>query len=117
MTTTAEPVRSAMEAAAEKKAVDLKVLDVREISSFTDYFLICSGTSSRHIQSISDEIDRRMRLAGLRALHIEGYNHAEWVLMDYGEFVVHIFSERCRTFYDLERLWRTARRIPAQGIG
>ena len=108
----AGPLREAVEAAEGKKAIDLSILDVKEVASFTDYFLICSGTSSRHNQTISDEIERRMSLSGLRPLHVEGYNHAEWILMDYVDFVVHIFSDRARAFYDLERLWRTAKRVP-----
>ncbi len=105
-------LREAVEAARDKKAQEIVLLEMQEVASFTDYFLICSGTSSRQIQTISDEIERRLGRAGLNPLHIEGYNHAEWVLMDYGEWVVHIFSERARLHYDLERLWRTARRVP-----
>ncbi len=101
----------ALEGAAEKKADGITVLELKEPAAFTDYFLICSGSSSRQMQAISDEIDRRLRAAGLRPLHVEGYNHAEWILMDYVDFVVHIFSERSRLFYNLERLWRTARRV------
>jgi len=96
--------------------VNIAVLELKDPSSFTDHFLICSGTNSRQIQAISDEIDRRLRGSGLRPLHVEGYNHAEWILMDYVDFVVHIFSERARVFYDLERLWRTARRMPVQSV-
>ena len=110
------PLRQAIEAAEEKKALDITVLQVKEAASFTDHFVICTGTSSRHIQTISDEVERRMRLAGLRPLHVEGYNHAEWILMDYVDFVVHIFSERARAFYDLERLWRTARRLNREQV-
>ena len=107
-------LRVAVEAALEKQARDVTLLELDEASSFTDHFLICSGANSRQIQTISDEIERRLRIAGLRPLHVEGYNHGEWVLMDYMDFVVHVFSERARTFYDLERLWRTARRIPVE---
>ena len=108
------PLREAVEAALDKKARGVTVLEMEEASSFTDHFLICSGASSTQIQTISDEIDRRLTLAGLHPLHVEGYNHGEWILMDYVHFVVHIFSERARAFYDLERLWRTARRIPIE---
>ena len=106
------PLREAVEGAFDKKAREITVLDLREVASFTDYFLICSGGSSPQIQAVSDEIALRLGLSGLRPLHVEGYNHAEWILLDYVDFVVHIFSERARTFYDLERLWRTARRVP-----
>jgi len=105
-------VLEAVEAAREKKAQDIFVLELKEIADFTDYFLVCNGTSSRQVQAISDEIERRLRRSGLRPAHVEGYNHAEWVLLDYVDFVVHIFSEQARGFYDLERLWRTARRVP-----
>lgn len=105
------PLDEAVEAARAKKAQEIVLLDLREVANFTDHFLICSGMSSRQVQSIADEIERRLGLGGLRPAHIEGYNHAEWVLMDYVDFVVHIFSERARGFYDLERLWRTARRV------
>ncbi|MBI4460890.1 MAG: ribosome silencing factor [Acidobacteria bacterium] len=106
------PLGEAVEAALDKKALEITVLDMKEAASFTDYFLICSGTSSRQTQAISDEIERRLSLSGLHPLHVEGYNHAEWILMDYVNFVVHIFSEQARIFYGLERLWRTARRVP-----
>ena len=111
------PLREAFEAAEEKKALDITVLDVKEAAGFTDHFLICTGTSSRQIQTICDEVERRLTLAGLRPLHVEGYNHAEWILMDYVDFVVHIFSERARSFYDLERLWRNARRVNREQRG
>lgn len=106
------PLDEALEAARDRKAKEIVLLDLREVASFTDHFLICSGTSGRQVQGIADEVERRLGVAGLRPAHVEGYNHAEWVLMDYGHFVVHIFSERARAFYDLERLWRTARRVP-----
>ena len=106
------PVLEAVEAAREKKAQEIVLLDLKGVADFTDYFLICSGASSRQVQTVSDEIERRLGLAGLHPAHVEGYNHAEWVLMDYMDFVVHIFSEQTRAFYDLERLWRTARRVP-----
>lgn len=102
----------AAQAAQDKKAVDLALLDLKGVASFTDYFLICSGTSSRQIQAISDEIELQLGRDGLRPLHVEGYNQGEWVLLDYVDFVVHIFGERARQFYDLERLWRVARRLP-----
>ena len=105
-----EGLEEALEAARERKAQDIVLLDLQEVATFTDHFLICSGTSSRHVQAIADEIERRLRVGGLRPAHIEGYNHAEWVLMDYADFVVHIFGEKARAFYDLERLWRTAKK-------
>jgi ribosome-associated protein len=108
-------LREAAEAATDKKALDLALLELKDAAAFTDYFLICTGTSNRQMQTICDEIERRLSLGGLRPLHREGYNHAEWILLDYVDFVVHIFSERSRAFYDLERLWRNARRVSAEG--
>ena len=110
-----EPVWTAVEAAQEKKAQKIVLLELKEVAGFTDHFLLCHGASSRQVQAISDEVFRRLSLAGLRPAHIEGYNHAEWVLMDYSDFVVHIFSEKARSFYDLERLWRTAHRLTVDG--
>ena len=104
-------VQGAAAAAADKKAADLVILDLREIASFTEYFLICSGTNQRQVQAIADAIDERLRKEKKRPMHIEGYNAAEWILLDYGDFIVHVFSATSRRFYDLERLWRDAKRI------
>ena len=102
---------AATEAALDKKAAAVVILDLREMNAFTHYFLICTGWSTPQVQAIADEIDRRMTALGVRLAHREGYDPAEWVLLDYGEFVAHIFSEKARQYYDLERLWRSARRI------
>ena len=80
-------------------------------SGFTDYFVICSGSNPRQIQAIADDVDDQLSAQGLNPTHREGYNSAEWVLLDYVDFVVHIFSEAARKFYDLERLWKTATRL------
>jgi ribosome-associated protein len=101
----------AVAAAESKKAVDLTVLDLREITSFTEYFVVCSGTNQRQNQAISDEIHAKMKEQGSLPLGMEGYDHAEWILMDYGDFIVHIFSPQAREYYDLERLWRSAKRV------
>lgn len=87
------------------------MLDLREVSSFADYFLICTGGNTRQIQAIADEIDQQGRELGEYPVSVEGYNNAEWVLVDYGDFLVHIFSEKARAYYDLERLWRDARHL------
>jgi ribosome-associated protein len=107
----------ATRAAREKKALDLTVLDLREVTSFADYFLICSGTSTRQVQAIADAVLGKLREAGTRPLHVEGYEVAEWTLIDFGSLIVHVFSEKARRFYDLERLWRDAKRveIPDEG--
>ncbi|HBR58222.1 MAG TPA: ribosome silencing factor [Blastocatellia bacterium] len=102
----------AIDCALEKKALDLTALDLREIASFTEFFVIASGTNQRQVQAIADEISEQLKKKfGLRALRIEGYSKAEWVLLDYGDFILHIFDKNAREFYDLERLWRDARRV------
>ena len=103
---------SALAAASDKKALDLVVLDLRPVATFTDYFVITSGTNVRQVQAIADEITERLKREGTRAERIEGYRTAEWVLVDYGDFIVHIFEEKARRFYDLERLWREGVRVP-----
>jgi ribosome-associated protein len=105
-------IESALRAASDKKALDLVVLDLRPVATFTDYFLIASGTNVRQVQAIADEITERLKREGTRAERIEGYSTAEWVLVDYGDFIVHIFEEKARRFYDLERLWREGVRVP-----
>jgi ribosome-associated protein len=105
-------LREAIHAALEHKAVDLKLLELAGVSSFTDYFLICSGTSTRHTQAICDAILEQLKKTGATPAHLEGYAQAEWILLDYLAFVVHIFTEPTRNFYDLERLWKTAPRVP-----
>lgn len=100
----------AIEAALDKKAQDLVWLDLSGICSFTDNFLICTGTSTRQNQTIADSIEEKLKKQGVRPLHIEGYGEGDWILMDYVDFVVHIFSARAREFYDLERLWRSGKR-------
>lgn len=101
-----ERIRRALHAAAEKKALEPTVLDLRGIASFTDFFVIVTGANRRQAQAISDEIVEQMKRHGSPASRVEGYQNAEWILVDYGDFVVHIFDEKARRFYDLERLWR-----------
>lgn len=101
----------ALNAAGEKKAINSVVLDLREIASFTDYFVIASGTNERQVQAISDEVVETLKKAGSPVTRVEGYKTAEWILLDYGDFVVHIFDEKARKFYDLERLWRESKRV------
>jgi ribosome-associated protein len=100
----------ALEAALDKKAQDPVVLELTGICSFTDYFIICTGTSTRHNQTIAESIDEKLRKQGVRPLHMEGHSEGDWILMDYVDFVVHIFTARAREFYDLERLWRAGKR-------
>ena len=106
----------AIEAALDKKAQDAVVLELGEVCSFTDYFLICTGTSTRHNQTIAEYIAETLKKDGVRPLHIEGHTEGEWILLDYVDFVVHIFSARAREFYDLERLWRAGKRRDAHEL-
>jgi ribosome-associated protein len=110
-----EKAKVAAAAAADKKAIDLVVLKLVEITAFADYFVICSGSSTRQVQAIADEVEDRLKQQKVRPLNIEGYNNAEWILMDYGSVIVHIFSENARNFYDLERLWRDAEKVDVDG--
>ena len=103
-----EHILTALHAASDKKALDIVVLDLREVASFTDYFLITSGANTRQVQAVADEVRERLKKGGTRAERVEGYQTAEWVLLDYGEFIVHVFEDKARRFYDLERLWREA---------
>ena len=115
-TTKDTSVQDALEAALDKKAADVVVLELDGVCSFSDCFIICSGTSARQNQAISDGVKERLRQSGHRASHIEGYAEGEWILMDYLDFVVHIFTERAREFYDLERLWRAGKRRNAEEL-
>lgn len=101
----------AIEAAQDKKASDLVVLDLADICSFTDRFLICTGGSARQTQAIADSVAGKLAEEGLKPSHIEGRTRGSWILMDYVDFVVHIFTPDTREFYDLERLWRQGRRM------
>ena len=106
-----ERICTALNAASDKKALDPVVLDLREIASFTDYFVITSGTNARQVQAIADEVVEQLKKQGTRAARMQGYNTGEWVLVDYGDFIVHVFDAKARQFYDLERLWRDAVRV------
>jgi len=114
LTDTTERVREAVSAADGRKAVDLKVLHLQKVSDFTDYFLICSGTSERQVQAIADAVQEKLRAGRVRPLHVEGYNRGQWVLIDYGDLVVHVFQEEPRRFYALERLWGDAPEVTAE---
>lgn len=110
-------IRWAIEAAQDKKAQNVCVLDLSQLSAFAQYFLLCSGSSEPQIEAISDAIEERLRQHGIRVEHREGRSGAEWLLLDYGRLVVHIFSERARLYYDLERLWRAAPKIDIPSPG
>ena len=107
-----EEIKLALHYASEKKAFDMVALDLREIASFTEFFVICSGANQRQVQAISDEISEQLKKElSQRPVRIEGYRTAEWILMDYGDFIVHIFEKEARGFYDLQRLWRDAKQV------
>jgi len=105
-------VQLAIRCAQEKKGIDIKGLDLREIATFTEHFIIVTGSNQRQVQAIADEISEKLKKdLSVRPVRIEGYNTAEWVLLDYGDFIVHIFDKNARDFYDLERLWLDAKHI------
>src|SRR5881392_1507678 len=104
-------IEQAVRAAEDKKADDLLLLDLRKAAGFTDYFLICSGGNARQIRAIADGIVDALAADGAKPAHIEGYDRSEWVLLDYFDFIVHIFAAETRTFYGLERLWGSAERV------
>lgn len=101
----------AVEAAQDKKAAAVTVLNLAGLGAFAEYFLICSAESVRQIEAIGDAVEERLRAQGMHLPHREGRVGTEWLLLDYGNFVIHIFSEKARLFYDIERLWRAAKRI------
>jgi ribosome-associated protein len=112
-----QQITEAIEACQTKKAESVTILEMEKGSNaFTDYFLICSGANPRQVQAIADEVEERLEKSGQRVTHKEGYSQAEWVLLDYVDFVVHIFSEKARQYYDLERLWKTAKRLEASDL-
>jgi ribosome-associated protein len=107
-----EQVTAAIQACLDKKAEEISILEMEKGSgAFTDYFVLCSGSNPRQVQAIADEVELRLKAAGLRPTHVEGYRQAEWILVDYVDFVVHVFSEKARKFYDLERLWKSAKHL------
>jgi ribosome-associated protein len=107
-----QQVASAIQACLDKKAEEISILEMEKGSgAFTDYFVLCSGTNPRQVQAIADEVELRLKSTGVPPAHVEGYKQGEWILVDYLDFVVHVFSEKARKFYDLERLWKTAKRL------
>lgn len=110
-------VRIAVDAIQDRKALGLQVLELGEISEFTDYFLLSTGGSERQVRAIADAVIEQLKeQEGLRALHVEGYDHGQWVLLDYGDFLVHIFTEPLRDYYRLDRLWADAPDVTAEFV-
>ena len=106
-----DALKAFLKASLERKAKDLIILNVKEISAFADYFIICSGTSDRQVRAIAESIQERLKSAGILPLGIEGETAGQWILMDYGDVIIHVFLETVRTFYDIERLWSEAPRM------
>jgi len=104
----ASRVAEVVAAANDLKAVDLRVLELMSVTDVADYFLVCSGSSDRQVKAIADSVIRRLRGSGARPLHREGYTQGNWVLLDYGDFIVHVFDAETREYYALERLWSDA---------
>jgi ribosome-associated protein len=104
-------VAQAVQAALDKKASEVVILDLRHTPAFTDFFILCSGQNQRQVKAIAEAVEESLRAVRIRAAHIEGYDRAEWVLMDFFSFIVHVFTPQTRAFYSLERLWGDAHRI------
>lgn len=111
------PWRPCVSAIEAKKGTRIRVLDLRPVTTFADYFVLASGGNQRQVQAIADEVARVMKEAGDPPNSVEGYENAEWVLLDFGDMVVHIFSEKAREYYELDRLWRDAPEIPVPSLG
>lgn len=107
-------ISTAVRAALDRKASDVVVLDLRKTPAFTDFFVLCSGLNQRHVKAIADAVEESLRAASVRPAHVEGYDRAEWVLMDCFSFIVHVFTPQTRKFYGLERLWGDAERIEVE---
>jgi len=101
-----------IQAAANKKAENMKILDLGKISSFTDYFVVCSGHSDRQVQAIADSIVIQLKEDGFMPISVEGYREGRWVVVDFGDVVIHVFLDALREYYDIEKLWSDARKVP-----
>jgi len=110
-------VSRAVTAADGKKAVELVVLDLRKTAGFTDFFVIASGTNTRQVRAIADAVIESLTADGVKPAHVEGYDRSEWILIDYFDFIVHVFGPETRAFYGLERLWGNAERIEVPAAG
>jgi ribosome-associated protein len=109
-------IERAVEAAEDKKALDLIVLDRRKAAGFTDFFVIASGSNARQVRAIADAVMEALAGDGVKPAHVEGYDRSEWILLDYFDFIVHVFAPETRMFYGLERLWGSAERIEAGSV-
>lgn len=114
MNTEKEMTRLAVKALDEKKAMDIKIIDIHEVSVLADYFIIASGSNQNQVQAMVDNVEEQLGKAGHEPKQIEGTKNSSWILMDYGDLIIHIFDEENRLFYDLERIWRDGKEIPAE---
>ena len=114
---TLDLLRSAATIAQAKKAFHLTALDVSELTSFTDAFLLCSTSSDRHLEAVATEIQRKLRDLKRRPMHVEGGSGSSWILMDYGDFIIHVFTEERRNYYKLESLWGDAPKVSEAALG
>lgn len=112
-----EKLRGVVQAVLDRKAEDLRVLHLAGVSDFTEFFLICTGTNQRQVQAIADAVVEEAKLAGARPLGVEGYNHGSWILVDYGDMVIHVFGSESRETYGLEKLWGDATDITPSLLG
>jgi ribosome-associated protein len=112
-----DSLRTAALAAADKKAFQIVGFEVSDLTSYTDSLLICSGASDRQVAAIANAVQRQLKETGRRPLHVEGERRADWVLLDYGDFVVHVFTEERRTYYGLDGLWGDAPKLDADALG
>lgn len=106
-----EMAKTAVAALEEKKGEDISIIDISEVSVLADYFIIASGTNRSQIQALTDNVEEKLGKAGFSVKQIEGYDSANWILMDFGDIIVHIFDKENRLFYDLERIWRDGKRV------
>ena len=111
MTRASEMVKLAVTALEDKKAVDIRVLDIEKISTIADYFIIASGANRNQVQAMADQVEETLGKVGFELKSVEGYRNANWILLDYGDVVLHIFDEENRLFYDLERIWRDGTQV------
>lgn len=116
MATSRELAKIAIEAMEDKKAIDIKIIDIEKISTLADYFIIASGSNRNQVQAMADAVDEKMSRAGYEPKNVEGYRNANWILMDYGDLVIHIFDEENRLFYDLERIWRDGNLVGKEAL-
>ena len=116
MTDPREMADIAVKALEEKKAIDIKIIDIAHISTLADYFIIASGSNRSQVQAMADAVDESRGKRGLHAKSTEGYQNANWILLDYGDIVVHLFDEENRLFYDLERIWRDGKLISPENL-